>query len=101
MKVFFKKYGPILGAFATIGAIIGAILGPILSSIKKLGKGLGDGLKTIGKKTANLLPGLLGAIVSFAFRAAGSAISFLAKNAWLLVAAVAVFLIERLKKRNE
>jgi len=62
--------------------------------------GVGNGLQTLGKKIAGILPGLLGAIVSFVFRAAGKVISFLGKNAWLLIIAVAVFLIERVTKRS-
>ena len=35
------------------------------------------------------------------FRSAGQVISFLGKNAWLLIVGVAVFLFERFKKRND
>ena len=57
--------------------------------------------KRLAKKIARILPGLLGAIVSFVFRAAGQVISFLGKNAWLLIVGVAVFLFERVTKRND
>lgn len=68
--------------------------------LKSVAIGIGNGLQTLGKKIAGILPGLLGAIVSFVFRAAGQVISFLGKNAWLLIVAVAVFLIERVTKRS-
>ena len=45
------------------------------------------------------LPGLIGSIVSFIFKAAGQAISFLAVHAWLLILAVVAFLVERVTKR--
>ena len=37
---------------------------------------MGDGLKTLRAKAASALPGLIGAIVSFIFKAAGSVIGF-------------------------
>ena len=49
-------------------------------------------------KIADILPGLLGAVVGFVFRTAGQVISFLGKHAWLLIVAVAAFLIERVTK---
>jgi len=58
------------------------------------------GFKALGKKLADLLPGLLGAVVSFVFRTAGQVISFLGKHAWLLILAVAAFLFERLMKKK-
>ena len=60
---------------------------------------LGNGLKEVGKKLANILPGLIGTIISFIFKAAGEVISFLGKNAWLLITAVVIFLVERISKR--
>lgn len=56
--------------------------------------------KRLAKEIAGILPGLLGAIVSVVFRAAGQVFSFLGKNTWLLIAGVAVFLIERVTKRR-
>ena len=55
-----------------------------------LGKGIGNGLQTMGKKIGSLLPGLINSIVSFIFKAAGQAISFLAENTWLLILAVSL-----------
>ncbi|KAK3744244.1 hypothetical protein QZH41_015497 [Actinostola sp. cb2023] len=67
-----------------------------------LARGVRDGLKTLGKSTRGLLdlPGAIGAIASFPLRAAGKAVGFLAKNAWLLIVAVVVWLVESMKKRR-
>ena len=40
---------------------------------------------------------MVGAIVSFLFKAAGEAVGFLAKHAWLLIMLVVTFAIEQLK----
>ena len=61
------------------------------SGLTKLGKGVGDGFKAVGKKLGEILPGIVGAIASFIFKTAGEVISFLGKNAWLLVVAVVVY----------
>ena len=66
--------------FLAVGVTIGAVLGTITNALKKLGTDLGNGLKTIGAKAASALPGLIGAIVSFLFKAAGSAMGFLAEH---------------------
>ena len=59
------------------------------------------GLKDIGSKVASALPGLIGSIVSFLFKAAGQAIGFLAEHTWLLTLAVVAFLVEKyIKKRR-
>ena len=71
--------------FLAAGATIGAVLGTMTRALKKLGKDLGNGLKNIGAKATSALPGLIGAIVSFIFKAAGSAIGFLAEHTWLLI----------------
>ena len=70
------------------------------NGIKTVGKKVGDGLKELSKKIGSILPGLVGAIASFVFRAAGQAISFLAKNAWLLILAVAAFMIQKLTEKK-
>ena len=80
--------------------VIGAVVLKIMTALKSAIKAVGNGLKEIGKKAASLLPGLIGSIVSFIFKAAGQVISFLAEHAWLLILAVVVFLIERVIKRN-
>ena len=84
-----------------VGTTIGVILSSLSSSLKVVANGVGNGLKTFNKKIADILPGLLGAVVSFVFRTAGQVISFLGKHAWLLILAVAAFLFERLMKRRD
>jgi len=44
---------------------------------------------------------LIGAIASFIFKTAGEVISFLGKNAWLLVVAVVVYAVEQFKSKNK
>ena len=110
LKDLFKKHGfTIATAVTAVGITIGVIAkiladgaSAAANGIKTVGKKVGDGLKELGKKIGSILPGLVGAIASFVFRAAGQAISFLSKNAWLLILAVAAFMIEKLtKKRRE
>ena len=86
--------------FLATGITIGAVVGTMTNALKKFGKNLGDGLKTLGAKAASALPGLIVAIVSFLFKAAGSVIGFLAEHTWLLILAVVVFLFEELWKRQ-
>jgi len=74
-------------------------LSNLKSGLSKLGKGIGDGLKAIGKKLGEILPDLIGTIASFIFRTAGEVISFLGKNAWLLVVAVVVYAVEQFKRK--
>ena len=63
-------------------------------------KAIGNGLKAIGQKLGSLLPGLIGSIVSYIFKAAGQVFSFLGEHAWLLILAVVAFFMERLLKRK-
>ena len=87
--------------FVTAGVTSGAVIGATTNALKATGKALGNGLKDLGKKTASLLPGLLGSIVSFLFKGAGKAIGFLAEHTWLLILAVVAFLMETyIKKRR-
>ena len=100
VKAIFKKHGVTVTAiFLAAGVTIGVVLGSITSALKQLGTDLGIGLKTLGAKAASALPGLIGAVVSFLFKAAGSAISFLAEHTWLLILAVVAFLFQKLMKR--
>ena len=86
IKEIFKKHGVMLTAILlAAGVTIGSVIGAITKTLKATGKSLGNGLKEIGKKTASLLSGLLGSIVSFLFKAAGQAIRFLAEHTWLLI----------------
>ena len=99
VKAIFKKYG--FTVFAVVSAV-GLVIGVIVSNLKKgltsLGKGVGGALKTIGKKIGEILPGMIGAIASFVFKTVGEAVGFLAKNAWLLILAAVMFMIEKFKK---
>ena len=101
IKEIFKKYGVTVTAiFLAAGVTIAAVIGTITNALKKLGTELGNGLKAFGAKAASALPGLIGAIVSFLFKAAGSAIGFLAEHTWLLILAVVAFLFQKLMKKN-
>ena len=101
VKNIFKKYGfTVTAVFLAVGTVIGVIVNSLTKGLKSVANGVGNGLKELGKKIAGILPGLIGAIVSFIFKTAGSVISFLGKNAWLLILGVAVFTIERFKKKN-
>ena len=70
------------------------------NGLATLGRGLGNGLKAIGKKLGQILPGMLGAIVSFIFRTAGEDLGFLGKHAWLLIVAVVMYVIKQFKKKR-
>ena len=96
IKEIFKKHGVTLTAILLAAVVtIGSVIGAITNALKATGKSLRNGLKEIGKKkTASLLPGLLGSIVSFLFKAAGQAFGFLAEHTWLLILAVVAFLME-------
>ena len=102
IKEILKKHGvTLIAILLAAGVTIGSGIGAITNALKATGKALGNGLKEIGKKTASLLPGLLGSIVSFLFKAAGQAIGFLAEHTWLLILAVVAFLMESyIKKRR-
>ena len=101
VKAIFKKYGfTVTAVLLAVGTTIGVILSSLSSGLKSVANGVGNGFKALGKKLAELLPGLLGAVVSFVFRTAGQVISFLGKHAWLLILAVAAFLFERLIKKK-
>ena len=101
VKDIFKKYGWTLQAVVlAVGLVLGALALAGLNGLKAGTKALGQGLKAIGKKLGSLLPGLIGSIVSYIFKAAGQVFSFLAEHAWLLILAVVAFFMERLLKRK-
>ena len=64
--------------------VIGVIVSSLTKGLASLGRGVGNGLKTLGQKLGQILPGMIGAIVSFLFKTAGEVIGFLGKNAWLI-----------------
>ena len=102
VKAIFKKYGfTAFAVLSAVGAVIGVIVSNLRSGLSRLGKGVGNGLKAIGKKLGQILPGMVGAIASFIFRTAGEAIGFLAKNAWLLIVAVVVYFVEKVKNKRK
>ena len=101
IKAIFKKYGvTVTSIILAAGVTIGAVIGTITNALKELGTKLGKGLKALAAKAADALPGLIGAIVKFLFKAAASAVSFLAEHTWLLILAVVAFLFQKLMKKN-
>ena len=101
IKAIFKKYGfTVLAVASAVGVVIGVSVANLKNGLTSLGKGVGNGLKTIGKRLGEILPGLVGAIVSFIFRTAGEVIGFLAKNAWLLLVGIVIYLVEQFKKKK-
>ena len=101
VKEIFKKYGWTLQAVVlAVGVVLGALALAGLNGLKAGTKAVGQGLKTIGQKLGSLLPGLIGSIVSFIFKAAGQVLSFLGKHAWLLILPVVAFFMERLLKKR-
>ena len=86
--------------FLAAGVTIGEVLGAMTNALKILGTDLGSGLKAVGAKAANALPGLIGSIVGFLFKAAGGAIGFLAEHTWLLILTVVAFLFQKLMKKR-
>ena len=102
VKDIFKKYGWTLQAVSlAVGVVLSALALAGLNGLKAGTKALGNGLKAIGQKLGSLLPGVIGSIVSYIFKAAGQVFSFLAEHAWLLILAVVAFFMERLLKRRK
>ena len=100
IREIFKKYGWTLQVIVlAAGIVISAVVLTTLNSLAKATKAIGNGLKELGKKAAAALPGLVGSIVGFIFKTAGSVISFLGKHAWLIILAMVAFLVERVTKR--
>jgi len=101
VKEIFKTYGVTVTAILlAAGVTIEAVVGSITNALKATGKALGKGLKHIGEKLGSLLPGLIGSIVNFLFKAAGQAIGFLAEHTWLLILAAVAFLFEKYFKKQ-
>ena len=101
VKNIFKKYGWTLQAVAlAVGIVLSALALAATSGLKAGTKAIGKGLEVVGKKLGSLLPGLIGSIASYIFKAAGSVLSFLGEHAWLLILAVVAFFMERMLKRR-
>ena len=99
VKLIFKKYGfAVFAVVSAVGLVIGVSVNNLKKGLTSLGKRVGGALKNIGKKIGEILPGMIGAIASFVFKTAGEAVGFLAKNAWLLILAAVMFMIEKFKK---
>ena len=98
VKLIFKKYGfTVFAVVSAVGLVIGVVVSNLQKGLTSLGKGVGGALKSIGKKIGEILPGMIGAIASFVFKTAGEAVGFLVKNAWLLILAAVMFMIEKFK----
>ncbi|XP_031567952.1 myosin-4-like [Actinia tenebrosa] len=96
IKKLLVKYGVPL-AFAVA---ISSVVGVILSALKATGAGvkkLGNGLTDLGKKMAAGLPGLLGSVLGLALRAGGELLKFVGNNIWILVVAIGVVLLKKMK----
>ena len=101
VKLIFKKYGfTVFAVVSAIGLVIGVIVSNLRKGLTSLRKGVGGALKNIGKKIEEILPGMIGAIASFVFKTAGEAVGFLVKNAWLLILAAVMFMIEKFKRNR-
>ena len=73
VKNIFKKYGWTLQAVAlAVGIVLSALALAATNGLKAGTKAIGNGLEAIGKKLGSLLPGLIGSIVNYIFKAAGS-----------------------------
>ena len=102
VKAIFKKYGfTVLAVASAVGVVIGVIVANLKNGLTSLGKGVGNGFKTMGKKLGEILPGLVGAIARFVFRTAGEVVGFFAKNAWLLIVGVVIYLVEQFKRKSK
>ena len=101
IKDIFKKYGvTVTAVLLAAGVTIGAVVSTITKALVATGKALGAGLKEIGAKLGSMLPGLIGSIVSFLFKAAGQVVGFLAEHRWLLILATVAFLFEQYFKKQ-
>ena len=69
VKNIFKKYGfTVTAAVLAVSTVTGVIVSSLTKGLKTVATGVGNGLKELGKKIAGILPGLIGAIVSFYFQ---------------------------------
>ena len=90
----------VFSVVTAVGVVIGVIVSNLKKGLTNVAKGVGNGLKAIGKKIGDILPGMIAAIASFIFKTAGEVIGFLGKNAWLLIVAVVLYLVEQFKKKK-
>ena len=72
IKEIFKKYGVTVTAILfAAGVTIGVVVSSITKGLEATVKALGKGPKDISVKLGSPLPGLIGSIVNFLFKAAG------------------------------
>ena len=101
VRNIFKKYGFTVSAVVlAVGKMIGVIVSALSKGLTSVVEGVGNGFKTLRSKIAGILPGLIGSIVGFIFRTAEYVISFLSKNAWILVIRVVMIMAERFQKNK-
>ena len=101
VRNIFKKYGFTFSAVVlAVGKMIGVIVSALLKGLTSVVEGVGNGFKTLRSKIAGILPGLIGSIVGFIFKTAEYVISFLSKNAWILVIRVVMIMAERFQKNK-
>ena len=101
VRNIFKKYGFTVSAVVlAVGKMIGVIVSVLSKGLTSVFEGVGNGFKTLRSKIAGILPGLIGSIVGFIFKTAEYVISFLSKNAWILVMRVVMIMAERFQKNK-
>ena len=99
LRAIFRKYGFTVAAVVlAVGATVRAVVSALSESLARVAKNVGSGLKNIGKTLSSLLLGLLGSIVSFVFRAAGEVVKFLGENVWILIVAVAAYVVNHRRR---
>ena len=66
------------------------------SGPKEIVKQFGEWLKTLAAKSAAAIPGLIGTIVSFILRSAGSVVGFIGEQLWIFLTALTFFVVNRI-----
>ena len=66
------------------------------SKAQQIVRRFGDWLKSLASKSAAALPGIIGSIVSFILRAAGTVVGFIGEQLWIFLVAVTFYLFNRL-----
>ncbi|XP_031564734.1 anucleate primary sterigmata protein B-like [Actinia tenebrosa] len=82
-----KKVGKEMGE---MGKKVGKEMG-------EMGKKLGAGLITLGKTMAASVAGLLGSVLSLVLRTGGELLKFVGNNIWILVVAIGVVLLKKMR----
>ena len=66
------------------------------SKAQQIVRRFGDWLKSLASKSAAALPGIIGSIVSFILRAAGTVVGFIGEQLWIFLTAATFYLFNRL-----